>query len=334
MSASVLIDGHNLTLQNSTGIGTYAAQSRRDRRHMGFRPELLLGGNSSVDRKRPAAQRNLPLRRADATEAVAEGTARAPAGELTRQAFRDSGRRNSRGSARLRIFRSPPCAASTRSMSPRACSNSRARISNATARCADVKRPSAGALSSDVSGAAQRPEAARISIRSTTSCRCGLPQTTLDNKKVFLKLVRHLCRKADHIVTVSEFSKQDIVRLFGLPESRITNTYQSVDIPASSRRRATTRSPTRLRGVRSRFPQLLHVLRRDRAEEECLAPDRRLCGLREPFPAHRRRRARLAIRGRGREARRMSGFSSIAARPTGSSRAGESSAFPICLFRS
>ena len=60
-----------------------------------------------------------------------------------------------------------------------------------------------------------------------------LPQTTLDNKKQFLRLVRHLCRKADHIVTVSEFSRQDIIRFVGIAENRITNTYQSVHLPAS-----------------------------------------------------------------------------------------------------
>jgi hypothetical protein len=43
-----------------------------------------------------------------------------------------------------------------------------------------------------------------------------LPQTTLDNKKYFLQLVRHLCLKADHIVTVSEFSRQDIIRFVGI----------------------------------------------------------------------------------------------------------------------
>lgn len=58
-----------------------------------------------------------------------------------------------------------------------------------------------------------------------------LPYATLDNKKYFFQLVRHLCKKADHIVTVSECSKQDIIRFFGISEDRITNTYQAVEIP-------------------------------------------------------------------------------------------------------
>jgi len=58
-----------------------------------------------------------------------------------------------------------------------------------------------------------------------------LPYTTLHDKKFFLSAVRYLCKKADHIVTVSESSKADIMALTGIPERRITNTYQAVTIP-------------------------------------------------------------------------------------------------------
>jgi glycosyltransferase involved in cell wall biosynthesis len=58
-----------------------------------------------------------------------------------------------------------------------------------------------------------------------------LPYTTLDRKHDYFKLVRHLVSKADHIVTVSETSKADIMTLLGAPEDKITNTYQAVSIP-------------------------------------------------------------------------------------------------------
>lgn len=58
-----------------------------------------------------------------------------------------------------------------------------------------------------------------------------LPYTTLDNKRSYYRLVRMLGRRADHIVTVSEASKRDIVTLLGIPEERVSNTYQAVDIP-------------------------------------------------------------------------------------------------------
>ena len=60
-----------------------------------------------------------------------------------------------------------------------------------------------------------------------------LPYTTLDNKLLFLKLMKNIVREADHIVTVSEHSKRDIVALLGVPESKVTNTYQAVEIPSS-----------------------------------------------------------------------------------------------------
>jgi glycosyltransferase involved in cell wall biosynthesis len=59
-----------------------------------------------------------------------------------------------------------------------------------------------------------------------------LPYTTLDNKRQYFRLVNQLGRRADHIITVSEASKRDIVSLLGVPEEKVSNTYQAVDIPA------------------------------------------------------------------------------------------------------
>jgi glycosyltransferase involved in cell wall biosynthesis len=58
-----------------------------------------------------------------------------------------------------------------------------------------------------------------------------LPHMTLDNKRYFFRLVQRLVARADHIVTVSEYSRLDIMTLFNVPEHRITNTYQAVTIP-------------------------------------------------------------------------------------------------------
>jgi glycosyltransferase involved in cell wall biosynthesis len=58
-----------------------------------------------------------------------------------------------------------------------------------------------------------------------------LPFTTLDDKRQMFRLLKKIAAEADHIVTVSENSKRDIVQLLGVEESRITNTYQSVDFP-------------------------------------------------------------------------------------------------------
>lgn len=58
-----------------------------------------------------------------------------------------------------------------------------------------------------------------------------LPHTTLDNKKRYLKMCRWIANTADHIVTVSESSRSDIINLLGVKEDKVTNTYQSVSLP-------------------------------------------------------------------------------------------------------
>ena len=58
-----------------------------------------------------------------------------------------------------------------------------------------------------------------------------LPYSTLDDKRLFYRLARHLARTADHIVTVSEHSRRDLVEVLGLEERRVTNTAQAVDVP-------------------------------------------------------------------------------------------------------
>jgi glycosyltransferase involved in cell wall biosynthesis len=58
-----------------------------------------------------------------------------------------------------------------------------------------------------------------------------LPHLTLDNKKRYYALVKRIADTADHIITVSECSKKDIMDLLGVPEHKITNTYQTVQIP-------------------------------------------------------------------------------------------------------
>lgn len=59
-----------------------------------------------------------------------------------------------------------------------------------------------------------------------------LPFTTQDNKRQLFQLLKKISREADHIVTVSENSKRDIIELLGVEERRISNTYQTVDFPA------------------------------------------------------------------------------------------------------
>ena len=58
-----------------------------------------------------------------------------------------------------------------------------------------------------------------------------LPHTTLNNKPLFLAMCREVARRADHIAVVSEATRQDVIRMLGVPEDRVTNTYQAVSLP-------------------------------------------------------------------------------------------------------
>jgi glycosyltransferase involved in cell wall biosynthesis len=60
-----------------------------------------------------------------------------------------------------------------------------------------------------------------------------MPYTTLDNKTNHVRLLEACFRHGDHIVTVSETSRRDILDFFPkLAPERVTNTYQAITPPA------------------------------------------------------------------------------------------------------
>ena len=60
-----------------------------------------------------------------------------------------------------------------------------------------------------------------------------LPYATLANKRMHYDLLALLARKADRIVTVSEFSRNDFVSVFKGAEDRVVNVWQSASLPAA-----------------------------------------------------------------------------------------------------
>ena len=55
-----------------------------------------------------------------------------------------------------------------------------------------------------------------------------LPYATLDRKRLYYRMIQAIVRDADHVCTVSESSRGDVIAQFGIAGDRITNTYQSV----------------------------------------------------------------------------------------------------------
>jgi glycosyltransferase involved in cell wall biosynthesis len=56
-----------------------------------------------------------------------------------------------------------------------------------------------------------------------------LPYTTADTKRAYYKMCQRIAREADHILTVSECSRRDIIEMLGVEPDRITNLYQASD---------------------------------------------------------------------------------------------------------
>lgn len=57
-----------------------------------------------------------------------------------------------------------------------------------------------------------------------------LPYTTADHKRAYYALCKRIVKRADHILTVSECSRRDIIEMLGADPKRVTNLYQSSDI--------------------------------------------------------------------------------------------------------
>lgn len=56
-----------------------------------------------------------------------------------------------------------------------------------------------------------------------------LPYTTADTKRVYYRMCQRIVREADHIITVSECSRRDIIEMLGVEPGRVTNLYQASD---------------------------------------------------------------------------------------------------------
>lgn len=76
-----------------------------------------------------------------------------------------------------------------------------------------------------------------------------LPYTTLTNKPYFDRLVRACATFGDKICTVSEFSKEDIVKNIGIDSSRVTNTYQNSYIPEDVLSEPVERTAEKIDGI-------------------------------------------------------------------------------------
>lgn len=63
-----------------------------------------------------------------------------------------------------------------------------------------------------------------------------LPHSTSDDKRTFFDLFKRSARQSDHIITVSETTRNDVISMLGISPEKVTNVYQSVAIPPATLR--------------------------------------------------------------------------------------------------
>ncbi len=233
-SPRICIDAFNISLEKGSGIATYGRNLNAALRRLGFRTEILYGtrdepGDDPLINQvtlfdappAPSASRRL-------LGALAEARRFArPPRAVARQVI-DSGvviKRQIEAKA-------PPCDAIWAAQDVFHGAN---RVYAARGRFLPVTFEGPDARPPDVAHwtcvlPIRAPGARNLyTIHDLVPLR--LPFATLDNKRRFLALCREICATADHIVTVSEHSKQDLVRILGLDEARVSVTHQAVEMP-------------------------------------------------------------------------------------------------------
>ncbi|MXO90858.1 glycosyltransferase family 4 protein [Pontixanthobacter aquaemixtae] len=243
---TILIDGYNLGLEKGTGVATYARNLSYELRDLGHKVSVLYGNRGSLNRDdllREIAFFDGNVEQPRILEMIerARAAMRLPFRYRAKQ-IPMSGRVISRTfAARLPYYD--------------AIYNSTDLFKNAQSafwlwkRLMNIKLPEAPDLAHWTYPLPVRIKDAPNIYTMHDLVPLRLPYTTLDNKRRYLRLMRLIGDRADHIVTVSENSKQDLIDLLGIPEQKITNTYQSVQIPAKFREKPDDQVAREVEGV-------------------------------------------------------------------------------------
>ncbi|MEO1206024.1 MAG: glycosyltransferase family 1 protein [Pseudomonadota bacterium] len=224
----ILIEGHNVALASGTGIATYARQLGRALVKLGYDPHLLVSSRAGVNPK-DGAMSEIHFFDAEVDPTLGRRIA-------------DEARKLTVLPLPRKATYLPPFETVVSSASDRFAGFSKVAVVPHLSTCEishfqryglpiTVTPPASTDLFHATRPAPVRVKGAANIYTLHDIVPLRLPFTTQDNKKVYLSLIRDLCRKADHIVTVSEFSRRDIIKLTGISEHRITNTYQAVQLP-------------------------------------------------------------------------------------------------------
>ncbi|WP_086617736.1 glycosyltransferase family 4 protein [Erythrobacter tepidarius] len=229
----ILLDAYNIARPQGTGVATYARNLARAAAGMGHGVNLLFGTRAGHSKSQPLLN-EIALAEGDE---VLGGAAARGAFALPRQVAKAAG-----GVLATRRAREIPLSGEV--ILPPGMGLEDARYWNApqlyslahgafrvTGQLTRVALPGADLAHWTYPLPVKAPGAANVyTLHDLVPLR--LPYTTADRKKTYLALCQRIAREADHILTVSEHSRADIIRILGVEETRVTNLYQSTDIAA------------------------------------------------------------------------------------------------------
>lgn len=228
MGQSILFDKHDLATSMGTGIATYARSLAIAARAAGYGVDALASGTMKFNPRNPvlsevqlfdARHKSLPL---VGDPAILHGVIRMPFG-LRPDLLTRTG---------MVLDRQPGAAAFDRTWIGRHLfvgAQAHYRVYGRRARVSLAVPP---ALFHATQPLPLRVKGCPNIVTIHDLVPLRLPYLTLDNKRYIYNLLAELAGSADHIVTVSEHSRRDIMQFFGVPESRITNTWQASSLPA------------------------------------------------------------------------------------------------------
>lgn len=224
----ILVEGHNLSLASGTGIATYARELARGLSNIGYEPGLLVGGSQKFDPKDEMLAQ-ISLFDPDTPPTLGQKIVK----EIRKLTI---------GPFAARPFEMLSLDTIVKAESNRFAGFSEIHVvPHLIMREMETFRRFGRRLNVELQRPPRLFHATRPAPIKVKGCPniytlhdivpLRLPNTTRDDKKLYLNVIRDLCNTADHIVTVSEFSRRDIIDLTGISEDRITNTYQAVSVP-------------------------------------------------------------------------------------------------------
>ncbi len=228
MTQSILFDKHDLAMRMGTGIATYARSLAVAARAAGYGADALVSSPQKLNPRNPflsevklfdPRHKSLPL---VGDPAILHGIIRAPFGLRPDLLMRTG----------MVLDRQPGAAAFDRTWVGRHLfvgAQAHYRLYGRRARISLAAPP---ALFHATQPLPLRVKGCPNIVTIHDLVPLRLPYLTLDNKRYIFNLLSELTARADHIVTVSEHSRRDIMQFFGVPEARITNTWQASALPA------------------------------------------------------------------------------------------------------